>query len=351
MKIGISCNALRHSGGIERYARDLVLGFSRIGIKPVFFARSFDTSIDEYPLVQPCRISTGWIPQKLRDYFFSRWLRRKKKQSGVDTLISCNRVSSSDIAICGGTHIGFLRAVNQAAGFADRLQIRLEKQQYENAQYIIAHSRLMVQELSNDYRIDRKKIVLAYPPVDSSKFVVVDEERRNSLRKKFRFPPDKLIFLFPSSSHKRKGFPLLVKFFENTKLPVVLVVVGRPVKLNLPNIQYLGFQKNISECYQAADFTILASLYEPFGLVGIESVLCGTPVVMAENIGCLEVLSPHAKLTFDSRNLASLADAVTTAVMDDTRRKRLQIPTGEITYDVQIDSHIKTILTLCPCIP
>ncbi|MEO6351508.1 MAG: glycosyltransferase family 4 protein [Burkholderiaceae bacterium] len=348
MKIGISCHALKHSGGIERYAMDLVRGLSDLGIKPVFFAKKFDTSITEFALVDPCKISTRWLPQKLRDNFFSYRLQKKKVQYGVDKLISCNRVSSSDIAICGGTHIGFLRAMGQTAGLADHLQTRLEKKQYASAQHIIAHSRLMVDELRADYGISEEKISLAYPPADTTRFTVVSAEKRCALREKFQFPKDKVVFLFPSSSHKRKGFPLLAEFFKKTNLPVILAVVGRPIKSDSPNIRYLGFRKDIEECYQAADFTILASHYEPFGLVGIESVLCGTPVVMAENIGCLEILSDSAKLTFNSRDPASLAAAVATAAGNGLRRdNRLQTPAEHITSDIEIESHIKIILALC----
>ncbi len=125
-------------------------------------------------------------------------------------------------------------------------------------------------------------------------------------------------------------------------------MVGRPIKSDSPNIRYLGFPAPVEECYQAADFTILASHYEPFGLVGVESVLCGTPVVMAKNIGCLEVLSDRAKLTFDSKDPASLAAAVGAAAKKVARcDNRLQTPAEHITSNIDIESHINTILALC----
>jgi glycosyltransferase involved in cell wall biosynthesis len=242
--------------------------------------------------------------------------------------------------------------MEKKAGFADRMQTHLEKLQYDHAKHIIAHSRLMVDELRNDYGINPEKISLVYPPVDTKRFSVAEPARRRALREKFQFPDDKVVFLFPSSSHIRKGFPLLADFFRTTRLPVVLAVVGRPIKSDSPNIRYLGFRKDIEECYQAADFTILASRYEPFGLVGIESVLCGTPVVMAENIGCVEILSDSAKVTFRAGDPASLADAVATAVDRATRGNsqdgnRLHSPLEHITSDIDIDSHVRTILALC----
>ena len=52
------------------------------------------------------------------------------------------------------------------------------------------------------------------------------------------------------------------------------------------------------ELYQAADFTIMASQYEPFGLIGLESILSGTPVIFSENMGCLEVLKTNLAIHF-----------------------------------------------------
>ena len=60
------------------------------------------------------------------------------------------------------------------------------------------------------------------------------------------------------------------------------MVAGRPIDETGPNIHYLGYRSDIEDVYRAVDFTILASTYEPFGLVGVESVLCGTPVLVAD---------------------------------------------------------------------
>lgn len=348
MKIGISCHALKESGGIERYAMDLVRGLHRRAIKPVYFAKKFDTALPHFGWVEACKIGVRWLPQKLRDPYFSWRLQKEKRAMGVDTLISCNRVSSSDIAICGGTHLGFLRAMGRRIKWTDRIQIYLEKQQYASARAIVAHSQLMVEELHNDYQIPPEKITLIYPPVDTERFQITSGEQRRALRQQFEFPPGVIVFLFASSSHERKGFPLLAEFFSTTKLPVMLAVVGRPISISSPKIRYLGFRKDIEACYQAADFTILASHYEPFGLVGIESVLCGTPVVMAEQIGCLEVISNVASLRFDAHDDASLATAVGAAVARATAGSvHLSDPMQHLSVDIGIDAHVAAVLALC----
>ena len=346
-KIGISCHALKHSGGMERYAMDLVRGMSALGIRPVFFAKKFNTTLVEYSMVDACRISVSWLPQKLRDHYFSWRLKKKKAELGVDMLISCTRVSCSEVAICGGTHIGFLRAMGRRAGWANRRQILLEREQYASARHVVAHSQAMVNELREDYGLAAEKISLLYPPVDMLRFSTVSDAQRAILRRELDFPPDKVIFLFASSSHERKGLPALAEFFKQTDLPVVLVIVGRPIHFTAPNIRYLGFRSDMAACYQAADFTILASHYEPFGLVAIESVLCGTPVVMTEQTGCLEILSDEAKLVFNTQIPSSLGKAIVDAVAKARQGARLVSPIDSLRVDLSIATHLQSLLVIC----
>ncbi len=82
----------------------------------------------------------------------------------------------------------------------------------------------------------------------------------------------------------------------------------------MKNVVGLGFCTDMPELYRAADFTIMASLYEPFGLVGVESVLCGTRVVLSENMACAEVMNEEAGFFFSRQNPETLAQAVAQAV-------------------------------------
>lgn len=103
-----------------------------------------------------------------------------------------------------------------------------------------------------------------------------------------------------SSSHARKGFKLLEKYFENTDLPIALAVAGRPIsRKDYKNICYVGYEKNMAALYAQTDFSILASIYEPFGLVPIESLCMGVPVAISENLGCKDYISKAVKEEFN----------------------------------------------------
>lgn len=350
MKIGLSCNALKYGGGLERYAIDLARGLADAGIRPSVFARSFDSSVPEYRRVESHRINVSFLPGKCRDAWFSWRLRAARRASPVDVLIGCNRVDSSEIAICGGTHLGFLDAIGRVPTFADRRQIALERRQYAHARFVIAHSMLMRDELLHFYGLGDDKVRVLFPPVDAARFTPVHAVRRAELRTRFGFADDEIVLLFPSSSHERKGLPLIEAVLRDAGPGVVVAVAGRPPERTSERLRYIGYVKDIEDGYRAADFTILASKYEPFGLVGVESVMCGTPVILPSNIGCCDAIAPSAKLVFAPGDTAGLRAALDEAVRR-TKAGAARVGSGAaahaaIRYDPSIARHVAQLLDL-----
>jgi glycosyltransferase involved in cell wall biosynthesis len=346
-KLAISNHGLRASGGIERYAMTLVRGLHERGIKPVLIAKAFDTRLPEYGWVTPVHTSVKAAPGKLRDLFFDWRIGRVKRRLGLFPLIGCNQTRWSDIAICGGTHPGFLAAMGQPAGLNDRWKIGLERAHFERAQVIVAHSARMRDELVRHYGIDPRKITLLYPPVDGARFARIAPAERQALRAALGLPEDRAVFLLASTGHKRKGLDLLVDFFARTELPATLVVAGRAMQGTARNVRHLGYRSDIENVYRAVDFTVLASLYEPFGLVGVESVLCGTPVLLADDAGCAEIINERGQLPFSLAQPGSLDRAVAQAVARwQTGKHRIAEPLQALGYDPRVATHVAALLAI-----
>ena len=340
MKIGICCNVFGPSGGMERYTLDITKGLIEKGYQLEIFTKKVDkATANEFGIpVHHCNLKL--IPGKLRDYFFSRWLQKSRTEFGITTMIGCCRNTASDIAMCGGTHVGFLKAIGRTPTLFDKLAIGIEREFYSRAKMVIAHSRLMSHELQEFYQVNSEKISVLYPPSSLDRFSPCTPDEKIRLRNQFDLPLDKKVFLFVSSSHERKGFPLLRKFFETTSLPVILAVAGRPIPCGLKNIRYLGFRNDIENLYRACDFSILASLYEPFGLAAVESVLCGTPVVLSKNIASSEIIPDFTKFSFTKNDLGSLTAAIGQALKKVPDKA---INTYNLSSLLSLDRHIKTL--------
>ena len=346
-KLAVSNHGLRASGGIERYAMTLVRGLHQRGIRPALIAKQFDTSLPEYQWVTPVHTSVKAAPGKLRDLFFDWRIGRVKRRLDLFPLIGCNQTRWSDIGICGGTHPGFLAAMGERERLNDRWKIGLERAHLQNSAVIVAHSARMRDEVVRHYGIDPSKITLLYPPIDGERFSAVDPATRDALRRQLDLPNDRAVFLLASTGHKRKGLDLLVDFFSKTELPATLVIAGRAMHGSARNVRHLGYRSDIENVYRAVDFTVMASLYEPFGLVGVESVLCGTPVLLADNAGCAEVINELGQLPFALTTPDSLDRAVALGVARwQAGTHRIAEPLRALGYDPRVATHIDALLAI-----
>ena len=327
---------------MERLARDCIEGLLDRNVQPLVMTRKADATIPPASRLEQVRVFPVWfVPGKLRDRYFSWRAGIVKRAEHLDALIAFNRTENADIVVCGGTHCGFLAETGKKPGLADRLHVTMERKQYATAKIIIANSLLMRDEVIRYYQVKPEQIVVLYPTVDLNRFKPADKDTRRALRERFGFSPDKRVFVFPSGDHMRKGLPFIRPFFEHTDLPVELVVAGRDAPSGR-NIRSLGFVENIEHLFQAADATILASGYEPFGMVGVESVCCGTPAVLADTMGCAEVMSEPGIAKFSLSRPESLPEAIAKALTFD--RSRASDLRQCIAYDMRKEYFVDQLL-------
>ncbi|OAJ51879.1 glycosyl transferase family 1 [Paraburkholderia ginsengiterrae] len=345
--IALTAQALKNSGGAERYTRDVIAGLHRMGLRPTLFAREIDRALPEAAWIDAQPLNVRWAPRKLRNLAFDWRLKQRLKRHRPACVFSINHSTHADVALCGGTHPGSLEAAGRAVRRSDQWQIDLERRVYTQARSIVAHSQLMSRELQRFYGVPAARIDVLYPPVDTTRFRPLDDEARAAARRKFELPEDRVIFMFSSTSHERKGYPLLEAFFAQTTLPVCLVVAGRPVPKTSDTIRYVGYCKEIETLFAAADFTVVASAYEPFGLVGVESVMCGTPLVIADNVGSAETVTGEAKIEFSRQSAGSFERAIHTAV-ERVRGDgaRIAAPLDSLVYDPGVDAHVAALYAL-----
>jgi glycosyltransferase involved in cell wall biosynthesis len=345
MRLGLSCQALRHAGGFERYARDVIDNLAGRGLRPIVFARKFDSTLPEYAGIDAQTIHVRWLPGSVRDFAFAWRFRTRRARSAADVVIACNRVDAAEIVVCGGTHPGALHHGRNRPRWNDSWQIALERRAYRNAHIVVAHSRMMAREVEQYFGITPDRIRVIHPPVRADRFTPVDDAQRAALRAGFGIPHGHAAFAFVANTGK--GYDLLRAFFDTTPLPVCLLAAGRPIDGASGKIRYLGYRKDMENVFRAADFTIVPAPYEPFGLVGIESVLCGTPVLAARNVGCTEVIRDDAQWRFSHLEPTSFAAALDAALARWLAgNARLVHPRDHLLYDPDVTPHVTKLLEL-----
>lgn len=94
-------------------------------------------------------------------------------------------------------------------------------------------------------------------------------------------------------------------------------------ELELKNIVFLGNKPHevLRKIYNIADVSLVPSRNEAFGLVVIEAMACGAPVIGTNQGGIPEIINPNVGIVFEPENYEELAMAVSSVL------------TGEIKFD------------------
>ena len=93
-------------------------------------------------------------------------------------------------------------------------------------------------------------------------------------------------------------------------------------------VEFTGFVSDdeLRMYYAAADLAVVPSLYEPFGMVALETMAAGTPCIAADTGGLRELVVHDATgLRFSPGDPASLADAILRLLTDTRLDKRLTL--------------------------
>ena len=178
-------------------------------------------------------------------------------------------------------------------------------------------SRWMEQQFRQSV-IGRQKCICIHNSLDTDLWKPMD---KSSLREKYGLPADKHILAFVAADpqKKSKGMDLLLGALEKLPSPedYLLLIAGR--EGGLEKIRQCGFaarhfgyisdQEKMNEFYAMADLLVNPSLYETFGLVNIEAMSCGTPVI-AFSICAMEEIIADTGWCVRSIDSQSLAQAI-----------------------------------------
>ena len=316
VKLTFVHHALARGGGMERYLTDLLRGFSDAQVATRVVVRRADPQIAAELGVEVVELA-GWSqPRLVAKLAFHRRAQRWLHQHAGEPTVGLARVAGVQVMVCGGNHRGFLRACGRRGSLLDRLELHLERRAYAEARLVVAHAEVMRRELGELYGIPPGKLVRLYPPVDTRRFRWFTADERAVLRRRFGFADQRARVLFPSGSHRRKGLDLLVAAVA--RLPrdsCEIVVAGRaPPSVLTGAVRHIGQIKEMEELYAACDATVLPSRYEPFGLVYVESVLCGTPTVLPGTAGAAEILAGPGVVVLSSLQPEAIAAGIQEAL-------------------------------------
>lgn len=170
------------------------------------------------------------------------------------------------------------------------------------------------------------KIRLSWNSVDIDKF----SPKQNTTFKDENKLTDKPIVMFVGNLIKRKNVDSLLEAKKIANSDYYLVVVGdgplyknltKKVKEeNIRDVIFAGSRSDVENIIPSCDVLVLPSFSESFGLVLIEALACGKPVIGSDVGGITEIINDDVGLFVNPNKVSSIAKAIDTMVNDEQLR-------------------------------
>ena len=175
------------------------------------------------------------------------------------------------------------------------------------------------------------KTKLSWNSVDIDKF----STKENDLLKNEFGLEDKPIVLFVGNLIKRKNVDSLLEAKKVAKSDYYLVIVGdgplfkklnkKVDEDNIRDVIFTGSRDDVEDIIPGCDVLVLPSFSESFGLVLIEALACGKPVIGSDVGGISEIINDDVGLLVNPKKVSSIAKAIDKIINDDSLRLALSM--------------------------
>jgi D-inositol-3-phosphate glycosyltransferase len=333
----------KDTGGMNVYVRELAKNLGKFGVHVDVFTRSQDEHVPhvlhdlgygnrvvhvpagpEVPL--PKKEMANYLPdfaQGIQQFAAEKNLRYDLIHSHywMSGIAAASLKTEWDVPVVQMFHtLGLMK--NRVARSPDEVEgsyrVDGERKVIQSADCLVVATPAEQSQLEFLYRTDTRKMVTIPPGVDTSRFYPIPPDEAKAV---IGVPPEDRLLLFVGRIEPLKGIDTLIRAMayvrENHLLkdcpdcPHYLVIIGGDPNLSNQDMsgemnrlqklcQDLGIgdlvlfmgkrgQDSLPYYYSAAEVVIVPSHYESFGMVALEAMACGTPVV-ASQVGGLAFL-------------------------------------------------------------
>ena len=203
----------------------------------------------------------------------------------------------------------------------------------KNSDYYICVSNFSKEELCDKLNIDETRVYVVHNGVGGSFRPISDCDLINKTKKKYAISGDYILFV--GALEAKKNISRLIVSYDQAanklKRPFKLVIVGKydaGKPLQYPsldstlkrirkreNIIFTGFveERDLPALYNGARISVLPSIYEGFGLPALESMACGTPVIVS-NTGPFPEVVGDAGIYVDPCDVDDISEKIAWAL-------------------------------------
>ena len=201
----------------------------------------------------------------------------------------------------------------------------------------ICCSNYMRDEVVRIFELPEDKVTVIPNGIEYQMFEVDPDRER--IRRQFIAPDSRMVFFVGRLVYEKgvqtviEAMPMVLEEIPDLRFlvagtgPHARALQAMIEELGLGHkIKMLGFVEAdiLAKFYKCADLTVVPSLYEPFGMVVLEAMVAGSPVIVADTGGLKEiVVHEETGLCFKPGNPESLAQAMIRVLKDPELAQRL----------------------------
>lgn len=295
-------------GGAEQFAAELTDRLiSATGFDFYLYANRCEKSANPITFKKIPIIN---FPKFLTTPSFAYFTKCRIKNKNFSIVHSHERVFNADIFTMHGIpHRYWVKHIRQKKmSLYDLATIEVEKKFiYEgNCKKFIAVSNLTRDIFLQEYNIDPDLVDVIHPGVDLNDYLRHDNNSaRHNIRNELRINDIDPVILFASMNFEIKGLDNIMfslAKLKAKKLKFKFIVAG---KGNIKKYKRLASEINIIEdviftgpvnkekiikMYLASDFYIMLSKFDTFGMVVLEAMAAGLPVIISSNVGAKDLV-------------------------------------------------------------
>lgn len=342
MKIGIDCRMYRtKTGGIGRYSQNLVKNLLEIDKENQYILFMTRQDKKDYHLkAKNATLKIVDIPHySIAEQTKLASIIEKEKLDLVDFLnfnYPINYQGKFIITIHDLT-LFFYPQTARETNFIKRAAFRyILKKGCRDSQKIITVSKSTKADIIEILKVDPQKIAVIYEAADDKSFQECSKKQIERLKNKYHLSENVILSVGQFRSHK--NLPRLVEALAilRKSMPCKLVILGKPDPTYhefQETLDKTGAKKDIimpgfvsdeelNSWYKLAKVFVFPSLYEGFGLPGLEAMQAGLPVASSDK-GSLGEIYSDAALYFNPLDPADMAEKIKKVIKDNDLRKKL----------------------------
>lgn len=334
-------------GGAERFASELTERVAQnAGYEVHVFANKWvkgpaDVTFHKVPVIQ--------FPRFLNTLSFAYFARREVSKNKFDLIHAHDRVFRADIFTMHGIpHRIWMRDIRKKRmRLADSATAWTEKKLVENknTRRFLAVSDLVKEKFLEEYgHIGKDCVHTVHPGIDVSRFKGLDKGAcRRELERSFGARGDDSIILFVGMNFDVKGLDALImglaRFKERFPSESFrLLVIGKgDVKKYTRLAQNLGIAEKVifpgtmpkellEKIYTGSDLFCMLSKFDTFGMVVLEAMAAGLPVIISGNVGAKDIVKNgmNGFVVEDPGSPDKLADNIKVALEKERKASMVQ---------------------------